>query len=77
VLLPRTWEKNSTPRLGAAPQDILDQQIVDSSAVVPGSFDAEQFAQVQKFKERAKSCGLYREYPGVDELVEHALRRES
>lgn len=117
VLLPRTWEKNSTPRLGTAPQDILDQQIVDSSdiaigifwtrigqlledgtpatvhelerfvaagkpallyfsntPVVPGSFDTEQFAEVQKFKERARSWGLYREYSGVDELVEHARR---
>jgi len=117
VLLPRTWEKNSTPRLGAAPQDILDQQIVDSSdvaigifwtrigqlledgtpatvhelerfveagkpallyfsntPVVPGSFDAEQFEEVQKFKERAKTWGIYREYSGVEELVQHARR---
>lgn len=117
VLLPRTWEKNSTPRLGAAPQDILDQQIVDSSdiaigifwtrigqlledgtpatvhelerfveagkpallyfsntPVVPGSFDAAQFEEVQKFKERAKTWGIYREYSGVEELVQHARR---
>ncbi len=38
VLLPRTWEKNSTPRLGAAPQDILDEQIVDSSDIAIGIF---------------------------------------
>lgn len=117
VLLPRTWEKNSTPRLGAAPQDILDEQIVDSSdiaigifwtrigqlledgtpatvhelerfveaekpallyfsntPVVPGSIDNEQFEEVQKFKERAKSWGIYREYAGVEELVQHARR---
>ncbi|MEN4422119.1 hypothetical protein VXD82_13965 [Mycobacteroides chelonae] len=117
VLLPRTWEKNSTPRLGAAPQDILDEQIVDSSdiaigifwtrigqlledgtpasvhelerfvaadkpallyfsntPVIPGSIDNEQFEQVQKFKERAKSWGIYREYSGVEELVQHARR---
>jgi hypothetical protein len=36
VPLPRTWEKNSTPRLGATPQDILDQQIVDSSDIAVG-----------------------------------------
>ena len=29
---------------------------------------------VQDFKERAKSWGIYREYSGVDELVEHARR---
>lgn len=117
VLLPRTWEKNSTPRLGASPQDILDEQIVDSSdiaigifwtrigqlledgtpasvhelerfvaagkpallyfsntPVIPGSIDNEQFEQVQKFKERAKSWGIYREYSGVEELVQHARR---
>lgn len=38
VLLPRLWEKNSTPRLGAAPQDILDEQIVDDSDVAIGIF---------------------------------------
>ena len=36
VPLPRTWKKNSTPRLGATPQDILDQQIVDSSDIAVG-----------------------------------------
>lgn len=117
VLLPRTWEKNSTPRLGAPPQDILDEQIVDSSdiaigvfwtrigqllpggtpatvhelerfveagkpallyfsntPVVPGSIDSAQFDEVQKFKVRAKSWGIYREYSGVDELVQYARR---
>jgi len=117
VLLPRTWEKNSTRRLGAAPQDILVEQIVDSSdiavgivwtrigqlledgtpatvhelerfvkagkpallyfsntRVVPGSIDNDQFEEGQKFKERAKTWGIYGEYSGVDELVQHARR---
>ncbi|WCT06087.1 hypothetical protein [Rhodococcus qingshengii] len=38
VLLPRLWEHNSTPRLGADPQAILDEQIVDSSDIVIGIF---------------------------------------
>ena len=117
VLLPRTWEKNSTPRLGAPPQAILDEQIVDSSdivigifwtrigqllddgthatvhelerfmeagkpallyfsqtPVVPDSLDPEQYAAVQSFKTRAQSWGIYRQYTGVDELVQHARR---
>ncbi len=117
VLLPRTWEQNSTPRLGADPQAILDAQIVDTSdvavgifwtrigqllpdgtpatvhelerlveagkpvllyfsntPVVPSSLDAEQWAPLQEFKERAKTWGIYREYSGVEELVEHIRR---
>ncbi|WP_445169905.1 hypothetical protein ACTXG7_11630 [Mycolicibacterium sp. Dal123E01] len=117
VMLPRTWEQNSTPRLGADPQVILDEQIVDSSdiaigifwtrigqmlpdgtpatvhelerlveagkpvllyfsntPVVPGSIDAEQWAAVLEFKERAKSWGIYGEYSGIDELIERARR---
>lgn len=38
VLLPRMWEKNSTPHIGAPPQAILDDQIVDSSDIVIGIF---------------------------------------
>jgi hypothetical protein len=38
VLLPRMWEKNSTPRLGADPQVILDEQIVDTSDIAIGIF---------------------------------------
>lgn len=38
VLLPRTWEENSTPRLGADPQTILDEQIVDTSDIAIGIF---------------------------------------
>ncbi|MGX4712326.1 hypothetical protein [Rhodococcus ruber] len=38
VLLPRMWERNSTPRLGAPPQDILDEQIVDPSDIAVGIF---------------------------------------
>lgn len=117
VLLPRTWEQNSTPRLGAEPQTLLDAQIVDTSdvavgifwtrigqllpdgtpatvhelerfvdagkpallyfsntPVVPSSLDTEQWAALQVFKERAKTWGIYREYSGVDELVDHVRR---
>lgn len=38
VLLPRTWEQNSTPRLGADPQEILDEQVVDTSDIAVGIF---------------------------------------
>lgn len=38
VLLPRMWERNSTPHVGAPPQAILDDQIVDSSDIVIGIF---------------------------------------
>ncbi|MGC2652490.1 MAG: hypothetical protein WA317_02540 [Mycobacterium sp.] len=38
VLLPRLWEKNGTPHIGAPPQAILDDQIVDSSDIVIGIF---------------------------------------
>lgn len=45
-----------------------------NTPVVPGSLDMEQWAAVQEFKERAKSWGIYREYSGVEELVERARR---
>ena len=45
-----------------------------NTPVVPGSIDTEQWAAVQKFKERAKSWGIYHEYSGVTELVERARR---
>jgi hypothetical protein len=38
VLIPRLWEKNSTPHIGAPPQAILDDQIVDSSDIVIAIF---------------------------------------
>jgi len=38
VLLPRMWETNSTPHIGAPPQAILDDQLVDSSDIVIGVF---------------------------------------
>lgn len=117
VLLPRLWEKNSTPHVGAPPQAILDSQIVDSSDVVigifgtrigqmlddgkhatvhelerfvaagkpallyfsntpvaPDSIDPEQYKAVQAFKREIATRSLYREFSGVDALVDHASR---
>jgi hypothetical protein len=117
VLLPRLWEKNSTPNIGAPPQAILDAQIVDSSDIVigifgtrigqmlddgkhatvhelerfvaagkpallyfsntpvsPDSLDPKQYKAVQAFKKEIGTRSLYREYSGVDALVEHARR---
>ncbi len=38
VLLPRRWERDTYPTMGASPQQIVNRQIVDRSAILVGVF---------------------------------------
>lgn len=40
VLLPRRWETSAVPRLGARPQGVINQQLVDAADIVIALFDS-------------------------------------
>lgn len=70
VLLPRRWERDTYPTMGASPQQIVNRQIVDRSAVLVGVFwtrlgtrtddaDSGTAEEVERFIAAGKPAHLY------------------
>ncbi|MFS0558563.1 hypothetical protein [Brevibacillus sp. 179-C9.3 HS] len=70
IYLPTMWETNTTPKLGARPQEIINEQIVDKSDLLIGVFwtrigsptgvaDSGTIEEIQRFVDSKKPATLY------------------